>query len=233
MTEMKLFKVGGCVRDKFLGRTSKDIDFAVECPEGFDAMVEELERRGAKIFVTTPQFLTARAKLNGEDADFVLCRKDSDESDGRRPDFVEPGTLMDDLARRDFRMNAIAEDVDTGEIIDPFDGQADIKNKRIRCVGDPTKRFEEDALRIVRAFRFKVTLGFTIEDDTRDTMNTPKLVKLMKSVSAERRRDELGKMFAVDSLEAMRTLLNIANPDLREAIMEGINFQPTMKERIT
>jgi len=120
------FEVGGCLRDEFKGIPSKDVDFAVEAPS-FEAMRDELIEDGFEIFEERPEFFTIRAKVPKgnplEDrtrvADFVMCRKDGPSSDGRRPDFVEPGTIFDDLARRDFTVNAIARNAITGEIIDP------------------------------------------------------------------------------------------------------------------
>src|SRR5689334_19330699 len=101
MNKVKLYKVGGYVRDQVLGLKSKDIDYAVEA-ESYDAMKNHLIEKGAKIYLEQPQYFTIRGKLNDEDADFVLCRKEGKYSDGRRPDTVEIGTIYDDLARRDF-----------------------------------------------------------------------------------------------------------------------------------
>ena len=118
--------------------------------------------------VRTPEFLTIRAQVPASEAkllartkvaDFVLCRKDSASGDGRRPDSVEPGTVLDDLARRDFTMNAIARDVQTGEVLDPHGGREDIKWKTLRFVGDPMTRIREDGLRVLRGLRFMITKG--------------------------------------------------------------------------
>src|SRR6478735_1674813 len=158
----KFYQVGGCVRDSLLGVESKDIDFSVEAPS-YEAMREAvIERCGGNpesIKVDKPEFATIRAidpKLGG--VDFVLCRKDGAYSDGRRPDSVEMGTLLDDLARRDFTVNAIAR-ADDGSLIDPFNGQADLKLRLLRCVGG-VDRLREDSLRMLRAFRFAITKGF-------------------------------------------------------------------------
>jgi tRNA nucleotidyltransferase/poly(A) polymerase len=245
---MKFFEVGGCVRDELLGVKSKDIDFTVVL-EDFDFrnmqswgvsdpfayMEDRLGRKyGFEIFLPTPEFLTIRAKFpKGHKhscltADFVLARKESDYTDGRRPDKVEPGTLEDDLRRRDFTMNALAKD-DRGIIIDLFGGQQDIKNKVIRTVGSPYQRFEEDALRIVRAMRFSVTKKFWIERETRDAMEDT--LSTVAGVSAERVREELTKMFNADPLDTIITLNSF--PSLIPIIFDmGINFQPTMKQRL-
>jgi tRNA nucleotidyltransferase (CCA-adding enzyme) len=162
----RFFQVGGSVRDKLLGVKSKDIDYAVEC-ESFDAMREAILAKGGKIFVETPQYFTIRANVPVLGAtDYVLCRKDGAYSDGRRPDSVEVGTIFDDLARRDFTVNAIAIDTETGALIDPHGGAQDLTARVLRCVGNPVDRFNEDRLRIFRAARFSLTKGLTVHLDT-------------------------------------------------------------------
>ena len=241
---MEMFMVGGYVRDELLGVPSKDIDFTVvlgvddlldsaTCISPFRIMVHKLESLGFTIFLETPEFLTVRAKFpKGHEhakltADFVLARKESDYTDGRRPDVVEPGTLLMDLQRRDFTFNAIAKAAD-GTLIDPFNGQRDIKARIIRAVGDPRERFEEDALRIVRAMRFSVTKGFEIDPRTRRAMND--LSHTVAGVSAERVREELTKMFNADPFKTI-VVLGIFN--MFHIIFDmGINFQPTLRDRI-
>jgi len=240
---MEFYEVGGCVRDELLGVQSKDIDFTVVLDNEdliasgsanpFNVMVQRLNQMGFEIFLKTPEFLTIRAKFpKGHEnanltADFVLARKESDYTDGRRPDKVEPGTLMDDLRRRDFTVNAIAKDSE-GNLIDPFSGQQDINDRIIRAVGDPCDRFEEDALRILRAMRFAVTKGFKIEYETQKAMAG--YVETVADVSAERVREELTKMFNVDP---MRTIRILDEFEVLHVIFDmGINFQPTMKSRV-
>jgi tRNA nucleotidyltransferase/poly(A) polymerase len=256
---MEFYMVGGAVRDELLGVKSKDIDFTVVIDKAdqhpgdpnfsfhphdpFKVMVRELKHMGFTIFLETPEFLTVRAQFpqtqsaivggtpspltKGLTADFVLARKESDYTDGRRPDKVEPGTLMDDLKRRDFTMNAIAKDSE-GNLIDPFNGQYDIEHKVIRAVGDPRERFEEDALRIVRALRFSVTKGFDIDHETEDAMW--RLRHTVAGVSAERVREELTKMFNADPMKTIQVLREM---DILPIIFGmGINFQPTMKQKV-
>ncbi len=142
-----LYKVGGCVRDKIMGIAPKDIDFTVEC-SSFAEMEEYIKKEGGVIYQSKPEFLTIRAKVWGINADFVCCRQEGNYSDGRRPDEVKIGTILQDLSRRDFSINSIAEKVvdgvDTGEYIDPYNGVGDIAKKIIRCVGKPEDRFNED-----------------------------------------------------------------------------------------
>lgn len=249
---MKMFEVGGCVRDEILGVPSKDIDFTVvlegqETVTGainpFNTMVNELKRMGFKIFLETPEFLTVRAQFpktgtlsakperGNLTADFVLARKESTYTDGRRPDVVEPGTLEDDLARRDFKMNAIAKDAD-GNLIDPFNGQRDIASRIISAVGDPRERLTEDALRAVRAFRFSVTKGFAIETELKAAMESPLVLDaIINSISDERIDQELQKAFRFNTLIAGKTLFG-KFPALAYACFAGnVSLDSTMKTK--
>lgn len=187
------YQVGGCVRDAILGVKSKDIDYAVEA-SSFEEMVADIKARGGEVFLEKPEYLTARAKLGKEIADFVLCRKESYYSDGRRPDSVSLGDIYDDLSRRDFTMNAIARKAD-GTLIDPYSGETAIGARIIECVGDPRERFTEDSLRLLRAFRFMVTKGFTLIASVERCMLDASLVSLLSNVSKERIREEMLKCF--------------------------------------
>jgi tRNA nucleotidyltransferase/poly(A) polymerase len=258
---MEMYEVGGCVRDEILGTPSKDIDFTVVLSEAdmgghrtkkgdlrdpFDVMELELLRRGFKIHVRKKEFLTIRGKfpgsrnralqVNGDraglDADFVLARREGTYTDGRRPDEVFVGTLMDDLRRRDFTMNAIAKDME-GNIIDPFGGRKAIEERRISAVGDPMERFTEDALRAVRALRFSVTKGFRIDGDVQRAMESMSVLTAIRdNISAERIKDEVNKMFAYDTLLTLRAFDRF--PSLTSAMFAGgrVRMQATMKEKI-
>lgn len=250
---MEFFEVGGCVRDEIMGVKSKDIDFVCVLSENdhrqtkagaehrpFFVMKAELERRGFRIFQEAEKFLTIRAQFpknlrpgmmhfehQGLTADFVLARKDGTSTDGRRPDFVEPGTLMDDLARRDFTMNAIAKDVQ-GEFIDPFNGRQDIADGLIRAVGSAEDRLREDALRGLRAIRFAVTKGFWIHFDIRNFLETAEFAELLSSVSKERQREEMEKMFAHDTVAAFKWMKRF--PEAVETVFsDGLRLSATMK----
>ena len=255
---MRIFEVGGCVRDELMGRQSNDVDFTVvlephEVPapglsvdfDPYEFMNDELERLGFKIFLRTPEFLTTRAQFprvknvtntvrtkdprEGLTADFVLARKESDYSDGRRPDSVQIGTLADDLSRRDFTMNAIAKD-EQG-FIDPFNGQQDISDRVIRAVGDAFERLNEDALRAVRALRFAVTLGFRIDHELRFAMQSAAVLDSIRvNIADERIKDELNKMLKVDILASLAAFR--AYPLLTEAIFAGkVNLEATLKQK--
>jgi tRNA nucleotidyltransferase (CCA-adding enzyme) len=224
----KIYQVGGSIRDKILGIESKDIDFSVET-ESFDTMREYILSIGGKIFVETPDTYTIRAKVpNLGSADYVLCRKEGPYTDGRRPDWVTVGSLLDDLARRDFTMNAIALDVITNETFDPHLGLTDIVLKQIRCVGDANARMIEDKLRAFRAVRFAVTKSFQIHKTVEDA-----IIRLspdsFEATSTERIREELFKMFSVDSYDSWFLLFN-KFPNLGEVVRRReIWFKPSLK----
>ncbi len=228
---MKLYMVGGAVRDRILGKTPKDLDFVV-LADSFEGMVSYLEGVGCKIHVTYPQFGTLKAKhpLYG-DCDFALPRMDGEYTDGRRPDFVTVGSLYTDLCRRDFTMNAMAQDMDTMEIMDPFLGKRDLENGILRCVGNTQDRLTEDPLRLLRAFRFSVTLGMSMELDlTVALIYTPEDLKArMASVSSERVREEFLK-----ASRGLRTFLySITSYPYLVDLMEerGISLVPSLAKR--
>ena len=251
---MKMYKVGGCVRDEILGVPSKDIDFTVvmEPVEGdpFRAMVNRLKIKGFRVFLETPEFLTVRAQfpirsvndLDSMDedgnvikaqrltADFVLARKESDYTDGRRPDKVQVGTLHDDLARRDFTMNAIAQD-ENGVFIDPFNGRQDIDDEVIRAVGVAFDRLSEDALRAVRALRFSVTKGFRIDKELQIAMQSkPVLDSIRYIISDERISDEASKMFRFDTVASLAAFNQF--PALMSAMFSGrVSLDSTLKTK--
>lgn len=240
---MKLYEVGGCVRDRLLGVQTKDIDFSVELDddslsvdEGFDVMRTHLEEEGFNIFVESPEFVTIRAKFPkhspeaGTDADFVLCRKEGPYSDGRRPDWVSLGTLEDDLRRRDFTINAMARPLGSEEIIDLFDGQKDLEARLIRFVGDPRQRITEDALRVMRALRFCITKGFRLESETKSAIRSVASANLLREISEERRAGELDRMFKHDTVGTLDLIATLPRP-LVEAMFAGrVRLTSTLKK---
>lgn len=235
---MKFYEVGGAVRDSLLGIESKDVDFAVEA-ESFAAMEQGLIDRGFKIFLSTPEFLTIRAQVPASEvalyrrtrtADFVLCRKDSATGDGRRPDSVEPGTIYDDLARRDFTVNAIARDPETGSLLDPHGGERDLAVRMLQFVGNPIRRVEEDGLRVLRGYRFMITKELTPTEGTWAVLDSPLASAMLHKVSAERIREELEKMFAHDNLGTLQLLAGFAMRHHNAIWRDGLRLMPTMKK---
>lgn len=178
-------------------------------------MKKWLEDQEFEIFVETPKYMTIRARapkgyefadidMTGKTFDFALCRTDGEYSDGRRPDSVEVASLKADLSRRDFTMNALAMD-STGEIIDLHGGLKDIENGLIRLVGGH-ERFVEDPLRMIRALRFSLQLGFYIDDNAWAFLRYYDLSEYLPRIDNNRLRDELTKMFKIDTLKTLEML---------------------------
>lgn len=217
---VKYYKVGGCIRDNILGIKSKDIDFCCEC-SSFEEMREDIIARGGIIFLEKPEYLTIRAKLNGEAADFVVCRSDGSYYDGRRPDSTSVGSLESDLARRDFTMNAIAQD-ENGSLVDPFNGVADINAKVIRCVGNAKDRLSEDALRMLRAIRFSITKNFVISNEIVEFIDFH--YAKIENVSEDRIRDELTKCFMANTLKTLQLFSRREFMGLRDHVFGRTNI---------
>ncbi len=187
------YAVGGYVRDLFLKRESKDIDF-VTVGSGIEvarAVGRKLPRAHVAVF---KNFGTAQVKSRGTELEFVGARRESYHRDSRKP-IVEDGTLDDDLARRDFTINAMAVCVNAsrfGELIDKYNGMADLRDGLIRTPLDPDVTFSDDPLRMMRAIRFATQLGFTIVEDTFNAIcrNAGRI----SIISRERVADELMKI---------------------------------------
>ena len=180
--------VGGCVRDGIMGKTAHDYDITTS------AEPRETERvfSDCRVVETGIKHGTVTVLFKGMSVEITTFRVDGDYSDGRHPSEVSfSRNLEDDLARRDFTMNAIAYSPRRG-IIDIYGGEADIKARVIRCVGEPEKRFSEDALRVMRALRFSSVLGFDIEEDTKSAIFLKK--ETLAKVSKERIFSELKQL---------------------------------------
>lgn len=183
------YAVGGCVRDKLLGIAPEDWDIATS------ALPEETVNcfSGCKMHTNGLKHGTVGVIICGAMTEITTYRIDGEYSDRRHPESVEfTPSLIKDLARRDFTVNAMAMDKNEN-IVDPFNGREDLEKKIIRCVDDPDKRFSEDALRIMRGLRFASAEGFTLEENTLKSAN--KLAGNLKGIAVERIFSELKKMF--------------------------------------
>lgn len=176
------FFVGGCVRDEFLGLKPKDFDIVTS------ALPDQVAScfTGFKILEVGIKFGITILVINGEQIEIATFRKDSLTSDGRRPDSIEFSGPLEDTSRRDFTINALLKDPITGEVVDHHGGLVDLKNKVLRCVGDPALRMEEDQLRSLRAIRLACKLNLFIDPRLENSLNSVSL----SSVSNERIRDE-------------------------------------------
>ena len=188
------YAVGGCVRDSLLGKAPKDWDV---CTSALPRQVLECFK-GHRAIETGLKHGTVTIVNGAFPVEVTTYRIDGDYSDNRRPDSVEfTDTLREDLSRRDFTINAMACNPKAG-IVDYFDGMGDLGAGRIRCVGDPGTRFQEDALRIMRALRFAAALGFSIDAATGDAMYEKR--ELLGNISVERIAGELNKMIVGENL---------------------------------
>lgn len=242
---MELYLVGGAVRDEIMGVKPKDFDYTFVSTlnpkvfiidDYFQHMVDTLKDLGYTIFLESPQFFTVRAKFpgwhenSGQTADFVLAREEGPYSDSRRPDWVKPGTIEMDLARRDFSMNAIGKDRH-GNLIDPHNGVRDIERRIIKAVGDPLERLSEDPLRALRAIRFMVTKDFRLDMNLANALAEPAIHEgVANSVADERIGDELGKMFRHNTVASI-IALNMF-PGLMAAAFSGnVSLDSTLKTK--
>jgi tRNA nucleotidyltransferase (CCA-adding enzyme) len=236
---VNIYLVGGAVREIVRGYPEKvkDWDFAIEAKD-FDTMEAWIKYQGFEIFVKTPQYMTIRARaskkfifagmdMSGRTFDFALCRTDGEYSDGRRPDTVAVANLASDLSRREFTMNALAMGTD-GKIIDLHGGQVDIMDGLIKLVGG-VERLREDPLRMLRAIRFSIQLGFYIDDEIWAFLYDPNNAFLLEKVDTNRIRDELTKCFKMDTVKTLLILQSLYG--IRDYIFEHtpVWLEPTVK----
>ena len=192
------FAVGGCVRDSLLKKTPKDWDITT------DALPVDMKKIFKKTFDTGIAHGTVTVLMDGVGYELTTYRIDGNYSDGRHPDSVSfSKSLSEDLCRRDFTINAMAYSNKKG-IVDLFDGRKDLQNGIIRAVGDAKKRFDEDALRMLRAVRFAAQLGFKIDDDTFAAIKEK--AKLLSKVSKERIFVELNKSLCGNFAQNIKTV---------------------------
>lgn len=181
----KAYLVGGCVRDSQMGLQPHDFDIAASSVPSETARIFA----DCRVIETGIKHGTVTVLYKGLSIEITTFRIDGEYADGRHPDYVSfSANVEDDLSRRDFTINGMAYGLKNG-LIDPFGGRADIGAKLIRCIGDPDKRFSEDALRILRALRFSARLGFSIDEATKAAMLARKTA--LKKISAERIFSEL------------------------------------------
>ncbi len=214
-----IFVIGGFVRDLILKRKINEIDFLIigNGPEFAKKLADKLNVKNLKIF---KNFGTAYFNYKNFDLEFVGARKESYNKNSRNPN-IEIGSFEDDINRRDFTINTLAISLNSnnyGELIDKFDGLNDIENKIIKTPLDPLVTFNDDPLRIMRAFRFASQLNFNVDEKILNAAN--KLAKRLKIVSQERITDELFKILSSDKpsigLKLMQktNVMNIVFPQI-------------------
>ncbi len=227
------YLVGGSVRDMLLGDAPNDFDIAT------DARPWEVAALFPHTIPVGAAFGSVLVEIEGGFVDVTTFRKEHDYVDGRRPSRVEyADAIEDDLARRDFTVNAIAWDMASGRLADPHGGLDDLEACLIRAVGDPVERFREDALRTLRAVRLAARLSFDIELDTWRALETE--AQGVRRLSAERVRDELFKILEVDDVQRALGMLRESGllfeilPELKEAdrVASFKPGQPTLLDHL-
>ena len=211
------YAVGGCVRDSLLGRTAHDWDL---CTSALPQQVMELF--GAEQCIPTGlQHGTVTIKYGGQLYETTTFRTEGSYTDGRHPDAVQfVPDVREDLARRDFTINAMAYNEAEG-LVDPFGGQADLQNGLLRAVGEPQQRFTEDALRILRLYRFAARFGFALDAATARAAR--QLAPHLDCISAERIQEELAKLLTAPQPGAYLepAVLAVVLPELTPAALDA------------
>ena len=213
------YLVGGCVRDFLLSRPIQDFDIAT------NAKPEEVEKLFPKVVGVGRAFGVMKVLTETDrEVEVATFRKEWGYQDHRRPTHVEFSDVATDGSRRDFTINALYFDLKTSQVLDLFGGIQDLKDKQVRAIGNPDERFQEDALRLMRAVRFSARFAFQLEAATRASIQ--KKASSIRKVSIERVRDELEKMIAHPSakqaiveLEALGLLENVM-PEISVAKLE-------------
>jgi tRNA nucleotidyltransferase (CCA-adding enzyme) len=205
------YLVGGCVRDALLRQQPSDYDIATS------ASPEDVARIFEKTVPTGLKYGTVTVLTHGKKAEVTTFRSEAGYDDARRPNTVTfGGGILNDLSRRDFTVNAMAYNPQTG-IVDPFDGRSDLKKHIIRAVGKPDERFNEDALRILRAFRFAAQLGFELEEGTLRAAGEN--MALCSRLSGERVRAELDRLLLSERPSLVFMLVRMGLFDAVGALM--------------
>ncbi|MCT4660645.1 MAG: CCA tRNA nucleotidyltransferase [Tissierellales bacterium] len=212
--------VGGAIRDKLIGRGVNDWDFTTDANP--DQILELARKNSVKSIPTGKKFGTITLLINDEKYEVTTYRIEKDYVDHREPSVVYySDSLIEDLKRRDFTINSLAYDIEMG-VVDYFEGISDLKNRIIRCVGEAEERFEEDALRMLRAIRFAAQLNFEIESRTMDAILKKK--NLLTFLSEERIREELNKILLSNNprkgldLFVKTGIIEVIFPELKDMI---------------
>ncbi len=196
------YLVGGCVRDRLMGRPIGDYDIATS------AKPDEVQKIFRRTIAVGAQFGVIIVVTREGEYEVATFRADAAYSDGRRPDSIKFTNAREDVLRRDFTINGLLENPETGEICDFVDGKRDLDARIIRAIGDPHARFAEDHLRVLRAIRFAAVLGFDIESNTFNAII--EMAPMVAQVSVERIHKELSRAFTEGDPARAYTLLALS-----------------------
>ena len=237
---IKIYEVGGSVRDQLLGKTPLDLDYAVEA-SSYQEMVNFLEKEGFTIYVKKPEFGFVKGRFPLSNAksyfskftgigDFTLCRKDGFYTDSRRPESIEPASILDDLARRDFTINAMARELGSDIILDPHGGLEDLKKGYIQCVGKAEDRLREDPLRFVRALRQSIKYRFEIDKEIYRVIDKTWYPEILKTLAIERINQEMKKAFHLNTILSLRVFSQLPDKILKILLPPGKHIlDPTLR----
>ena len=221
----KLYTVGGAIRDEIMGLKPKDIDFLVTGIPLSD--LSDILSKLGKVNEVGKSFGIVKAVIDGEEYDFAIPRTEKSTGPGHKDQVTKSDPhipVEEELGRRDFSMNSIAKDVETGKYIDPYHGISDIKHKIIRAVGDPDKRFEEDPLRILRAIQFAVRFNFDIEEKTKKSILNN--IDSLEHLPAERFLEEFKKAIEKAKDSNNMKFLNLLSETGIGNLLFGEEFDP-------
>jgi tRNA nucleotidyltransferase/poly(A) polymerase len=208
---IEFFLCGGAVRDILLGTAPKDKDFVMITEKSMDEVISELQKssngKTVRIYQVKPQFQTIMCRINDENIDLAFPRKDENEaySMHRFKGATRIGDLFTDSSRRDYTINAMYMNKE-GEILDFQNGMEDIRTKTLRVVGNPDERFKEDPLRILRAVRLSITLGFDIEEETKMALAWNKNLLCGGFLSNDRIKTEINMALKIDPVKTINLL---------------------------
>ena len=216
--EHSLFLVGGSVRDLILGKPTHDLDFTTDAtPDQTKHILTSAGPTGT--YAIGEKFGTIGATFDGVVVEITTFRTERYQPGSRKPEVRYGQSLEEDLARRDFTINAMALDLATDGLVDPFGGRQDLEAGLVRAVGRPAERFVEDPLRLLRAVRFVAQLGFELDPDTRTAIK--ECAGLLRQVSRERIFDEMNRLLIAS--HATRGLRLLADLDLFDEFMPEVN----------
>jgi len=190
----QFYLVGGAVRDKLLGRATQDLDFATECPP--EEIRARVEPWADSVWLVGEKFGTIGLEKGGIRAEITTFRADEYDGQDRHPKVTYGHDIKADLARRDFTINAMAREIQTGELVDPFGGQDDLAAHRVHFVGEARQRILEDPLRLLRGVRFSAQLNFCLEGETEQAIK--ELASEITRISWERIREEYDRILLSD-----------------------------------
>ncbi|MFW5887698.1 MAG: hypothetical protein ACOCUH_02760 [Bacteriovoracia bacterium] len=222
--DITIYEVGGSLRDELLGKSNVDKDL-VAVTSSFENLRQYIRSTAQKVFLEKPEFGIIRY-LDSDDSpcDISLAVKKRDD----KGHILELGSIENDLCLRDFTINAMARKIETGEVFDPFNGKKDIETKTIKTVRSIEETFMADPVRIIRALRFKIQLGFEFAHDLSQFLYTNGDFSTLKNINRERIRQELDKALAISTHQMLNEIYKMSS-SFRDIIFSYFKVRFTCK----